>query len=46
MIMQYEIIYSKTKHAYVRLLPDMTLKLTIPIRKSRDKELENILLEK
>lgn len=44
--MQYEIIYSKTKHAYVRLLPDMTLKLTIPLRKSKDKELENILLEK
>ena len=44
--MQYEIFYSKTKHAYVRLLPDMTLKLTIPIRKSKDKKLENILLEK
>lgn len=44
--MQYKIIYSRNKHAYVRLLPDMTLKLTIPIRKSKDKELENILLEK
>lgn len=44
--MQYEIIYSKNKHAYVRLLPDMSLKLTIPIKKSKDKELENILLEK
>ena len=44
--MEYEITYSKNKHAYVRLLPDLTLKLTIPLRKSKDKELENILLEK
>jgi hypothetical protein len=44
--MHYQIIYSKTKHAYVRVMPDMSLKLTIPQRKSKDKELENLLLEK
>jgi hypothetical protein len=44
--MEYHIIYSKTKHAYVRIMPDMSLKLTIPLRKSKDKEFENILLEK
>lgn len=44
--MQYQIIYSKTKHAYVRIMSDFSLKLTIPTRKSKDKELENILLEK
>lgn len=44
--MKYEIIYSKNKHAYVRVMPDMSLKLTIPSRKLKDKELENILLEK
>lgn len=44
--MDYKITYSNVKHWYVRLLPDMTLKLTIPKKKSGDKNFENILLEK
>lgn len=44
--MNYKITYSNTKHWWVKLLPDMTLKLTIPHRKSGDKSFENILLEK
>lgn len=44
--MQYIIIYSKARHWYVRLMPDMSLKLTIPHKKSGDKNFENILLEK
>jgi hypothetical protein len=44
--MEYQIVYSKTKHAYVKIMPDMSLKLTIPHRKSKDQELENLLLEK
>lgn len=44
--MLYTITYSKARHWYVRLLPDMSLKLTIPNKKSGDKNFENILLEK
>lgn len=44
--MQYTITYSSARHWYVRLMPDMSLKLTIPRKKSGDKNFENILLEK
>lgn len=44
--MQYIITYSKARHWYVRLMPDMTLKLTIPHKKAGDKNFEKILLEK
>lgn len=44
--MNYEINYSNTKHGYVRLLPDMTLKLTIPLNRQKDKNFERALLEK
>ncbi|MGE4444361.1 MAG: M48 family metallopeptidase [Candidatus Altimarinota bacterium] len=44
--MDYKITYSNAKHGWVRLLPDMTLKLTIPYKKSQDKSFETILLEK
>jgi predicted metal-dependent hydrolase len=44
--MQYSITYSSARHWYVRLMPDMSLKLTIPRKKSGDKNFENILLEK
>lgn len=44
--MDYKITYSNAKHGWVKLLPDMTLKLTIPHRKSKDKSFESILLEK
>ncbi len=44
--MDYKIKYARVKHGWIRLMPDMTLKLTIPLSKSHDKEFENILLEK
>lgn len=44
--MNYTITYSNTKHGWVKLLPDMTLKITIPTKKSKDKNFENILLKK
>lgn len=44
--MQYIITYSSARHWYVRLMPDMSLKLTIPRKKLGDKNFENILLEK
>jgi len=44
--MQYVITYSSARHWYVRLMSDMSLKLTIPHSKSGDKNFENILLEK
>lgn len=44
--MNYKITYAKVKHWWVRLLDDMTLKITIPIKKAWDKVFENILIEK
>ena len=44
--MNYEITYANVKHGRVRVLPDMTIKITIPYRKSKDKEFEKILIEK
>ncbi|MDD4152041.1 MAG: M48 family metallopeptidase [Candidatus Gracilibacteria bacterium] len=44
--MQYIITYSKARHGYVRLMSDMTLKLTIPHKKAGDKNFEKILIEK
>jgi predicted metal-dependent hydrolase len=42
----YTIIYSKIKHWYVRLMPDLSLKISIPLRKSKDKKFETLLLKK
>lgn len=44
--MDYQITYSKAKNGWVRLMPDMTLKITIPHRKSSDKAFEKLLIEK
>jgi len=44
--MKYEIIYSKTKNWRIRLMPDMSLKISIPLRKLKDKALEEKMLEK
>lgn len=44
--MQYQITYSKAKNGWVKLLPDMTLKIIIPHRKSSDKSFEKLLIEK
>lgn len=44
--MNYQIIYSKIKHWRVRLMPDMSLKLTIPVSKKWDKDFEKKLLKK
>lgn len=44
--MKYEIIYSKTKNWRIKLMPDMSLKISIPLRKSKDKVFEELLLNK
>lgn len=44
--MQYQITYSKAKNGWIKLLPNMTLKITIPLKKSKDKNFEKILIEK
>lgn len=44
--MTHTITYSKIKHWYVRILPDWTLKLSIPLRLKNDKRFEKDLLEK
>ncbi len=44
--MKYTITYSKVKHWWIKLLPDLSFKLTIPLKKSKDKSFEKLLLEK
>lgn len=44
--MIYTIEYSNVKNWRARLMPDMSIKLTIPFKKSSDKNFENNLLEK
>lgn len=38
-------IYTNVKHGYVRLLPDGTIKLTIPLRKKNDENFKQQLLK-
>jgi predicted metal-dependent hydrolase len=44
--MSHQVNYAKIKHWYVRILPDWTLKLSIPLRLKNDKRFEEELLEK
>lgn len=44
--MNYTIIYSNTKHARIRLLPDNSFELIIPKRLSWDQKLVQLLLQK
>lgn len=44
--MNYHITYKKIKNGWVRLLQDMTLAITIPLRKAHDKAFEKLLIEK
>jgi hypothetical protein len=45
-MIQYTVKYAKVKHARIRLAQDLSFVLTIPIRKSKDKHLEKLLLQK
>ncbi len=45
-MIQYTVKYAKVKHARIRLAQDLSFVLTIPIRKSKDKHLEELLLQK
>lgn len=44
--MNYKITYSNTKHARIRLLPDMSFELVIPKKLSEDKKIVQLLLQK
>ena len=44
--MNYKITYKKIKNGWVRLLQDMTLAITIPLKKAHDKAFEKLLIEK
>jgi len=44
--MNYKITYKKIKNVWVRLLHDLSIAITIPIKKAGDKDFEKLLLQK